>query len=267
MTDDDPGTAADANATGESGTAVRRDRFSGGPAREFLSSLAADAAIFEADLAVDRAHTVMLAEQGDRRRHGGGRDPHLPRRRGGGGPRRAPGRRGRSRGDRDGGHRPNRLGRRSDAHRPLAQRRGGDLHPVPPARGPARRRRGNDRAPRGARRCRERAHGDGDARLHAPPAGPADDGRALPAVVRGRGRPRHRAPARRVRPGQPVAARCGRVRGDAVRYRPRSDCRAARVRRDRSQLDGRGVRPRLPRGGRDRVRDARDDAVGGSRKI
>src|SRR6056297_3495175 len=52
MTDDDPGTA------------VRRDRFSGGPAREFLSSLAADAAIFEADLAVDRAHTVMLAERG-----------------------------------------------------------------------------------------------------------------------------------------------------------------------------------------------------------
>jgi argininosuccinate lyase len=52
MTDDDPGTA------------VRRDRFSGGPAREFLSSLAADAAIFEADLAVDRAHVVMLAERG-----------------------------------------------------------------------------------------------------------------------------------------------------------------------------------------------------------
>ena len=52
MTDDDPGTA------------VRRDRFSGGPARGFLSSLAADAAIFEADLAVDRAHVVMLAEQG-----------------------------------------------------------------------------------------------------------------------------------------------------------------------------------------------------------
>ena len=69
MTDDDPGTATDAAAnagdeTGESGTAVRRDRFSGGPARGFLSSLAADAAIFEADLAVDRAHTVMLAEQG-----------------------------------------------------------------------------------------------------------------------------------------------------------------------------------------------------------
>jgi argininosuccinate lyase len=45
-------------------TAVRRDRFSGGPAREFLSSLDADKRIFEADLAVDRAHVVMLAEQG-----------------------------------------------------------------------------------------------------------------------------------------------------------------------------------------------------------
>ncbi len=44
-------------------TAVRRDRFSGGPARGFLSSLAADQAIFEADLAVDQAHVVMLAEQ------------------------------------------------------------------------------------------------------------------------------------------------------------------------------------------------------------
>ncbi|NUC73727.1 argininosuccinate lyase [Haloterrigena sp. SYSU A558-1] len=43
---------------------VRRDRFSGGPARSFLSSLAADERIFEADLEVDRAHTVMLAEQG-----------------------------------------------------------------------------------------------------------------------------------------------------------------------------------------------------------
>jgi argininosuccinate lyase len=42
---------------------VRRDRFSGGPAREFLSSLAQDERIFAADLAVDRAHTVMLAEQ------------------------------------------------------------------------------------------------------------------------------------------------------------------------------------------------------------
>ena len=69
MTDDDPDAAAD--DAGEAGdgaaggdTAVRRDRFSGGPAREFLSSLAADAAIFEADLAVDRAHVVMLAERG-----------------------------------------------------------------------------------------------------------------------------------------------------------------------------------------------------------
>ncbi|SEQ86229.1 argininosuccinate lyase [Natrinema salaciae] len=43
---------------------VRRDRFSGGPARSFLSSLQADERIFEADLEVDRAHTVMLAEQG-----------------------------------------------------------------------------------------------------------------------------------------------------------------------------------------------------------
>ncbi|RKD93783.1 argininosuccinate lyase [Halopiger aswanensis] len=43
---------------------VRRDRFSGGPARSFLSSLEADRRIFEADLEVDRAHVVMLAEQG-----------------------------------------------------------------------------------------------------------------------------------------------------------------------------------------------------------
>ena len=49
---------------GNSGDVVRRDRFSGGPAREFLSSLDADRRIFEADLAVDRAHAVMLAEQG-----------------------------------------------------------------------------------------------------------------------------------------------------------------------------------------------------------
>jgi len=46
------------------GSAIRRDRFSGGPARDFLSSLAADERIFAADLAVDRAHVVMLAEQG-----------------------------------------------------------------------------------------------------------------------------------------------------------------------------------------------------------
>ena len=42
---------------------IRRERFSGGPAREFLSSLAADERIFAADLAVDRAHVVMLADQ------------------------------------------------------------------------------------------------------------------------------------------------------------------------------------------------------------
>ena len=47
-----------------SGDVVRRDRFSGGPARGFLSSLADDERIFAADLAVDRAHVVMLAEQG-----------------------------------------------------------------------------------------------------------------------------------------------------------------------------------------------------------
>ncbi|MFB6222730.1 MAG: argininosuccinate lyase [Haloarcula sp.] len=44
-------------------TVVRRDRFAGGPARSFLSSLADDERIFAADLAVDRAHVVMLAEQ------------------------------------------------------------------------------------------------------------------------------------------------------------------------------------------------------------
>ncbi len=43
---------------------IRRDRFSGGPARDFLSSLAADERIFAADIAVDRAHVVMLAETG-----------------------------------------------------------------------------------------------------------------------------------------------------------------------------------------------------------
>ena len=49
---------------GSAGDVVRRDRFSGGPARGFLSSLAADERIFAADLAVDRAHVVMLDEQG-----------------------------------------------------------------------------------------------------------------------------------------------------------------------------------------------------------
>jgi argininosuccinate lyase len=48
----------------ESSGVVRRDRFSGGPARGFMSSLAADERIFAADLAVDRAHVVMLEEQG-----------------------------------------------------------------------------------------------------------------------------------------------------------------------------------------------------------
>jgi argininosuccinate lyase len=43
---------------------VRRDRFSGGPARGFLSLMADDERIFAADLATDRAHVVMLAEQG-----------------------------------------------------------------------------------------------------------------------------------------------------------------------------------------------------------
>lgn len=58
-----------ANGGGNDGDAgsegvVRRERFSGGPARGFLSSLAADERLFAADLAVDRAHVVMLAEQG-----------------------------------------------------------------------------------------------------------------------------------------------------------------------------------------------------------
>ncbi|WP_144904698.1 argininosuccinate lyase [Halobellus captivus] len=53
----------DPSREGDSGV-VRRDRFSGGPARGFMSSLAADERIFAADLAVDRAHVVMLAEQG-----------------------------------------------------------------------------------------------------------------------------------------------------------------------------------------------------------
>jgi len=61
---------AEEGANGAAGDAedgegvVRRDRFSGGPARAFLSSLADDERIFAADLAVDRAHVVMLAEQG-----------------------------------------------------------------------------------------------------------------------------------------------------------------------------------------------------------
>ncbi|XVH32766.1 argininosuccinate lyase [Haloferacaceae archaeon DSL9] len=58
----EPITGADESAGGE--TVIRRDRFSGGPARAFMSSLAADERIFRADLAVDRAHVVMLAERG-----------------------------------------------------------------------------------------------------------------------------------------------------------------------------------------------------------
>ena len=53
-----------ANETDGSGDVVRRERFSGGPARGFMSSLVADERIFEADIAVDRAHVVMLEEQG-----------------------------------------------------------------------------------------------------------------------------------------------------------------------------------------------------------
>ncbi|MFC4436279.1 MULTISPECIES: argininosuccinate lyase [Natrialbaceae] len=56
-----PGGSADES---DGSGVVRRDRFSGGPARSFLSSLAADERIFEADLEVDRAHVLMLAEQG-----------------------------------------------------------------------------------------------------------------------------------------------------------------------------------------------------------
>ncbi|AGN01520.1 argininosuccinate lyase [Salinarchaeum sp. Harcht-Bsk1] len=67
MSEDDATTdeQADADSDGaDSGEGVvRRDRFAGGPAREFMSSLDADRRIFEADLAVDRAHTLMLAEQ------------------------------------------------------------------------------------------------------------------------------------------------------------------------------------------------------------
>ena len=62
MGDDPTDSVADPNDADDE-TVVRRDRFSGGPAREFLSSLAGDSRIFEADLAVDRAHVVMLAEQ------------------------------------------------------------------------------------------------------------------------------------------------------------------------------------------------------------
>jgi argininosuccinate lyase len=58
--DENPTQAADAD---DHTDVVRGERFSGGPARGFLSSLAADRRIFAADLAVDRAHVVMLTEQ------------------------------------------------------------------------------------------------------------------------------------------------------------------------------------------------------------
>ena len=63
MTGDSTDDAAGGDASGGNETVVRRDRFSGGPARDFLSSLAGDERIFEADLAVDQAHVIMLAEQ------------------------------------------------------------------------------------------------------------------------------------------------------------------------------------------------------------
>jgi len=68
--DEQPDRAGGEDAAGPAGheadgeTVVRRERFAGGPARSFMSSLDADTRIFAADLAVDRAHTVMLAEQG-----------------------------------------------------------------------------------------------------------------------------------------------------------------------------------------------------------
>ena len=58
------GSSASSGAADDAEDVVRRDRFSGGPARGFLSSLAADERIFSADLAVDRAHVVMLEERG-----------------------------------------------------------------------------------------------------------------------------------------------------------------------------------------------------------
>ncbi|NHN43330.1 argininosuccinate lyase [Halorubellus sp. JP-L1] len=61
---DGSGDGASGRGATDGGTAVRGERFSGGPARGFMSSLAGDERIFEADLAVDRAHVVMLAEQG-----------------------------------------------------------------------------------------------------------------------------------------------------------------------------------------------------------
>ncbi len=68
MTTDGDGTGSETKLDGTDvaadGDVVRGDRFSGGPARGFLSSLTADERIFAADLEIDRAHVVMLAEQG-----------------------------------------------------------------------------------------------------------------------------------------------------------------------------------------------------------
>jgi len=69
MSGEEPGSGPD-DATddvdrgSDAADVVRRERFSGGPARGFLSSLDADERIFAADIAVDRAHVVMLAERG-----------------------------------------------------------------------------------------------------------------------------------------------------------------------------------------------------------
>ena len=64
MYDEDSDSTDVPGASDSTDDVVRRERFSGGPAREFLSSLAADERLFDADLAADRAHVVMLEEQG-----------------------------------------------------------------------------------------------------------------------------------------------------------------------------------------------------------
>jgi len=64
MTDGDGDGSDGGSEDAASGAAVRGDRFSGGPARSFVSSLVADERMFAADVAVDRGHVVMLAEQG-----------------------------------------------------------------------------------------------------------------------------------------------------------------------------------------------------------
>ena len=107
---------------------------------DYLSSREADRRIFEADLLVDRAHLVMLREQGlisgevcsqimaALDEIGADEASHDWRRRGC-----ARGHRGLRPG-------PRRSRRRQDAHRPLSQRRGGHLHSA----GAARRNAGSD---------------------------------------------------------------------------------------------------------------------------